>query len=279
MSSALNGLAPRAQRGARIAGAFVWMGYTEAKAYPLAFFLPLVTALASPVVYYFVAQLVDSGPSVGDSYYTFAIIGLAANAAMTGGLTAFASTLDYAIQQGRFETLLVEPVRWRILPFGLAGWAIVVYSISAVLQFSLGLILGAEIRVTGLPIAVIVIVLGILAGHAVGIISGSVKVLSKRSDPVLGLYMTLAFMLSGVVFPVGLLPLPLRVLSYCIPHTYVLSALRHVLMTDPSGITGPEAGPAIALLLLFVALVYPFGLWLWGRALDYGRTLGVLAGY
>jgi ABC-2 type transport system permease protein len=277
--SALDGFAPRAQRGMRVAGAFVWMGYTEAKAYPLAFFLPLVTALTSPIVYYFVAQLVDSGPSVGDSYYTFAVIGLAANAAMTGGLTSFASTLDYAIQQGRFETLLVEPVRWRLLPFGLAGWAVVVYSISAVLQFSLGLMLGAEIRVAGLPVAVIVIVLGVLAGHAVGIISGSVKVLSKRSDPVLGLYMTLAFMLSGVVFPVGLLPLPLQVLSYCIPHTYVLSALRHLLMTDSSGITGPTAGPAIALLLAFVAVVYPFGLWLWGRALNYGRTLGVLAGY
>jgi ABC-2 type transport system permease protein len=273
------GFAPRAQRGMRVAGAFVWMGYTEARAYPLAFFFPLVTALTSPVVYYFVAQLVDSGPSVGDSYYTFAVIGLAANAAMAGGLTAFASTLDYAIQQGRLETLLVEPVRWRLLPFGLAGWAVVVHSLSALFQFSVGILLGAEINVTGVPVAVIVVVLGILAGHAVGIISGSVKVLSKRSDPVLGLYMTLAFLLSGVVFPVGLLPLPLRVLSYFIPHTYVLSALRHSLMTDTSGITGPAPGPAIALLIVFVAVVYPFGLWLWGRALDYGRTLGVLAGY
>ncbi|MGH9025811.1 MAG: ABC transporter permease [Acidimicrobiia bacterium] len=275
----IGGAVAKVRRGNQVAGAFVWMGYMEARAYPMALALAMVSSLAAPVTYYFVAELVDSGPSVGDSYYTFAVIGLSAASAMAGGLSAFGSTLDYSLQQGRFETLLVEPVRWRILPFGLAGWAILVSSFTASTSFVAGLILGIDIRVSALPAALVVAVLGVAAGHAVGIISASVKVLSKRSDPVLGLYMMFAFVLSGVVFPVDLLPLPLKVISYLIPHTYVISALRQLLMDDPSSLPGPSATQAVVLLLVFLVVVYPIGLWLFGRALDYGRKLGVLAGY
>jgi ABC-2 type transport system permease protein len=267
------------RRGNQVAGAFVWMGYMEARAYPMALALAVLSSVAAPVTYYFVARLVDSGPSVGDSYFTFAVIGLSANSAMAGGLSAFGSTLDYSLQQGRFETLLVEPIRWRILPFGLAGWAILVACFTASTSFLTGLLLGVDIRLSAIPAALVVAGLGIAAGHAVGILAATVKVLSKRSDPVLGLYMMFASVLSGVVFPVDLLPLPLRVISYLIPHTYVISALRQLLMEDTSGLQGPSAGLAVLLLFAFLLVMYPLGLWLFGRALDYGRKLGVLAGY
>jgi ABC-2 type transport system permease protein len=269
----------KARRGAQVAGAFVWMGYQEAVAYPLFLIIQFISATTSPMVYYFVSRLVDSGPSVGDNYYTFAIIGLSTVLAMDGGLRGFGNHLDFAVQQGRFETLLIEPIRWRLIPFGLAGWPILVNVVMAVFCMSAGLALGADLRLVGVPGALLVLGLGIASGHAVGIVAASVKVLSKRSDPVLSLYTLASSVLAGVVFPVALLPLPLRILSYCIPQTYVLSAMRRLLMTDSSTISGPSTGQAVLMLLAFIAVVYPLGLWLYGRSLEYGRKLGVLAGY
>ncbi len=105
------------------------------------------------------------------------------------------------------------------------------------------------------------------------------KILSKRADPIISLYLLAMTVLSGVVFPVNLLPVWLRWLSYCLPLTYVLSAVRKLLMIDSGTLSGPGAGEAILLLLGFLAIVYPLGLWLYGRSLEYARKLGVLAGY
>jgi ABC-2 type transport system permease protein len=269
----------RARRGSQVAGAFVWMGYTEAVAYPLFLAIQFVSATTSPIVYHFVSRLVDSGPSVGDNYYTFAIIGLSTALALDGGLRGFGNHLDYAVQQGTLETLLIEPIRWRLIPFGLAGWPVLVSVVASVIAMSTGLALGADIRLVGVPGALLVLALGIAAGHSIGVVAASVKILSKRSDPVLSLYTLASSVLAGVVFPVALLPLPLRILSYCIPQTYVLSAMRRLLMADSSAISGPSTGQSILMLVTFIAVVYPLGLWLYGRSLEYGRKLGVLAGY
>lgn len=269
----------RARRGAQVAGAFVWMGYTEAMAYPLFLVIQLVSATTSPIVYYFVSRLVDSGPSVGDSYYTFAVIGLTTALAMDGGLRGFGNHLDYALQQGRFETLLIEPIRWRLIPFGLAGWPVLVSVGAGLAGLGTALALGADLRLVGVPAALVVLALGISAGHAIGVVAASVKVLSKRSDPVLSLYTLASSVLAGVVFPVALLPLPLKIVAYCLPQTYALSAMRRLLMADSSAISGPSTGQAVLMLATFIAVVYPLGLWLYGRSLEYGRKLGVLGGY
>ena len=103
--------------------------------------------------------------------------------------------------------------------------------------------------------------------------------LSKRTDPIIALYTMASGLLSGATFPIELLPTPIRVLSYMLPQTYVISALRQLLMTDPEGIQGPNGPQAVALLALFLVIVYPLAFWLFGRALEYARRIGTLAGY
>jgi len=269
----------RAVKAVQVTGAFLWMGYMEALAYPLALALTVARSAAPPIIYYFVSRLVDSGASVGDNYYTFALIGIVTTAALAGGLVAFGFQLDTTLQQGRFETLLIEPIPWRIIPFGLAALPILMSAFTALIGMLVGLALGADIRLSGVLPALVVLTLGIASGHAVGILAASVKVLAKRSDPVLVLYELAASVFSGVLFPISVLPAPLRVISYCLPQTYVLSAMRRLLMIDTTGISGPSAWEAVLLLVGFLTVAYPFGLWLYGRALEYGRKIGVLAGY
>jgi ABC-2 type transport system permease protein len=111
------------------------------------------------------------------------------------------------------------------------------------------------------------------------VLSASVKILSKRSDPILVLYTILTGLLSGAAFPVSLLPAPLRVISYILPQTYVLAATRKVLMPDGSSIAGPSAIQATLMLAGFLIVMYPLGLWVFGRALEVARRVGTLASY
>src|SRR5690242_5075912 len=66
------------RRGGQVASAFIWMGYKEMLAYPLGFFITQISAVVSTLVYYFIAQLVHSGPNVGGDYYSFVVIGIVA---------------------------------------------------------------------------------------------------------------------------------------------------------------------------------------------------------
>ncbi len=266
-------------RASEIAGAFTWMGATESFAYPIGLVMTLVAVLLAPVGLYFVSQLVPPQPSVGGDYFTFASIGIVATTAMQGGLSAFGGQLDVTVSTGRLENLLVEPIRWRLLPFGLAGWTVALSVVTVLVQAILIVVLGAEFNTSGIPLAILLLLAGMASGHAVGILAGSIKVLSKRSDPILSLYNLAIGLLAGTAFPVSLLPAPVRVLSYCLPQTYVLSAVRRVLMVNGSSLTGPSAATATALLAVFLIIVYPLGLWLFGRSLEYARKIGTLAGY
>jgi ABC-2 type transport system permease protein len=277
--SAFRVLLRRGRRSWEVLSAFTWNSWTEVKAYPLGLLMTLIGVLVAPISLYFVGQLVPSQPSVGGDYFTFAAIGVLAATAMAGGLSAFGGQLDLAVQTGRLENLLVEPIRWRMLPFALAGWPVTQCVGTLVLQFAIVLAFGADINVTALPIAALLLIFGIASGHAVGVLAGSVKILSKRSDPILALYGIAVSLLSGVAFPVSLLPAPVRVLSYMLPQTYLLSALRKALMPDGGSIEGPSAPVAVLLLVVFLLIVYPLSLWLFGRALEFARKIGTLAGY
>jgi ABC-2 type transport system permease protein len=275
----LNALRAPVRRGLRVLWVFIWMGYQEALAYPLALVMTAVSLLAQPVIYYFVAQLVVSGPDVGGDYYTFVFLGFVVSTMMNGALSAFSAQLDNLLGTGTFETLLVEPVSWRWLSFGMVVWPIFRTVVTTALIGVMGFILGAEINLAQLPYAILIIALGVASAHAVGVLAASIKVLSKRADPVLAVYLLGATVLSGVAFPVTLLPGWLRWMSYLLPMTYVLTAVRKLLMIGATGLTGPSPFESVLLLLGFLAVVYPLGLWLYGRSLEYGRKLGVLAGY
>ena len=268
-----------AKRGGQVAGAFMWMGYRETLAYPMGFVVGRIGSFAVVISYYFLAQLIPSTPAVGGDYYTFVIIGMVSIQVIGVGLSAFTTTLDYIIQQGQFETYLVEPVNWRLLPFGLGAWPMLINTLIALAMGAFAVLFGATFVLSAIPLAILILALGAASGHAVGILAASIKVIAKRGDPITAIYTLLIGLLAGTAFPVSLLPLPLRVLAYCLPPTYVNSALRKILMPAGDQIPGPSAGVAVLLLIGFLVVLYPLALWLYGRALEYGRKMGLLAGY
>jgi ABC-2 type transport system permease protein len=278
--SLFSGVMARLRRGAQIGGAFLRIDLIDAANYPLAVLMRVLSAFVPIIIYVFVAQMVDdNGADVGHDYYTFVVIGMVAMSALGTSLNSFGTAMLKMVTQGQLEMFLMEPVRWRVLPFAMMPFPGLVAVITSLIMFLLSVPLGADYVVSAVPAAIVIMALGLVATLAIGILGASVKVLSKRSDPVLALYTIAASVLSGAFFPVDLLPPFLRTIAWLIPHTYVIQALRRVMMPAGESLPGPTSMQAIGALILFSLILYPFALWVFGRGLEYGRKIGALSGY
>jgi ABC-2 type transport system permease protein len=270
----------RLERVWQVAAAFVRMGFLLEISYPLVFVLTQLQALVPIFTYYFVAGLVrDQGPSVGYDYFTFVVIGTLTLRIVAACLGELSSIVDEAIQQGRLEMLLVEPIRWRLLPFGLVQWPLFVRFVGVTALMAMTVPMGAHYKWSGLPLGLLITLLGAAASLAIGTLAMSVKVLSKRSDPILAVYAIVAQVLSGVYFPLEQLPRVLRGVAWLIPQTYVIAGDRQVLMPRGSGVSGPSPAGIVVILVVFCVVGFSLALWVLGRTLNYARRIGVLGGY
>jgi ABC-2 type transport system permease protein len=261
-----------------VSAAFIRMDSVEDISYPLSMLLGELGTIVPVFIYFFVAQLVGDSPEVGGDYFTFAVIGMSVSTILQAALSGFGGSLQRAQNRGTFETLLVEPVSWMYLPFAMNLWRVILGLFGGTLVFFVGLTLGANYVWSGIPAFLLLIVLGILASMAIGILSASLMVLAKRSQPVLTLYGLAASLLAGALFSVDQLPPFLQALSLAIPHTYVINAARTLLMEDPGTFTMSFRTAAIAL-TVFNLVVFTSGLWLLNRSMQYARKMGMLSGY
>lgn len=261
-----------------IAVAFLRMDIIEDISYPMSLVLSELGTVLPVLVSFFIGELVGSTVATGNDYFTFAVLGLAVTAVLQGALGGFGGSLQRALNRGTLETLLVEPVPWTFLPFAMNLWRIMMGVLEGGLILALGAVLGADYNLSGAGAFLVLLLLGVLANTAIGIISAAILVLSKRSKPFLTLYGMAASLLAGSVFGVSQLPDWLQTLSWAIPHTYVINASRAVLMDDPGSFVIPF-DTAVLALAIFNVVVMTLGLWLFSRSLEYGRKMGMLSGY
>ena len=267
-------------RGALVAFAFFDLGFSTARKYPLGFITQQIGAVVPVVIYFFISRFFGPGSAaVGGDYFGFVIFGVVGMHTLNAGLRALSNEIDTAVSRGWFEMVLVEPVPWPLLPFGLGLWQVANAMFAAGVVLVLGLALGVEMVMAGIPMAILVSVLGVFAGLAIGSAAASIKVLAKRGDPVLTFYSMAASIFSGVFFPIDSLPSWLSPLAYLFPHTYVVTGIRRALMVSPDGISGPAMSTTIVVLSLIVVVGIPIAVYVFGRAMEFGRRIGALSGY
>ena len=266
-------------RGLQVSNAFVRLGLRNAINYPLGYGMAQLTALAPVIIYYFVAGLVTPGTNVGGDYYTFVIIGLIAVQMLDVGMRSFSTEIGAALERGWFEMILVTPLRWTLLPFGMVQWSLFQAVVRTAIIVGLATFLGARIAPEGILPGLAILVLGVVLGLAFGVLFAGMKVLAKSGDPLLPLYSVGAQLFSGVYFPVESLPEWLQPVSLLFPHTYVIAALRRVLMPQGADLPGLSAAAAIGVLSMLTVILFPVAMVTYKRAMELGRRTGALAGY
>ena len=259
--------------------AFFRLGWLDLVGYPATFALQQISQTVSVFIQLFVSRLVPDSPHVGNDYSTFVIIGLVVHHMLAAGLRGFGSQMDTAVQQGRLETLLVQPIKWKLLPLGMVQFTLVTRMATVSFMALLAAILGARFEPAGIVPAILVVALGFMCVLSIGILGGAVKILTKRSDPILAIYGLVVSIFSGVLFPIDVLPGWMQPVSYTIPQTYIISAVRQLLMADSGDIAGPSMTASIVALVVLSAILYPIAFGVFARVTELARRLGILAGY
>ncbi len=257
--------------------AFLRVEFVEEISYPMSFAFSLMRSVMPLLLSFFIGQLI-SDSRVGSDYLTFVSIGLGVTAMLSGALAGFGGSMSRAFQRGTLETYLVEPVPWTFLPLAMNTWPLLLGIFNGSMIMVLGVLLGADFVAGQIPAFILLVVLGLIATTAIGLVSAAVLMLTLKSQPILQVYSLAAGLLAGAVFSVSQLPWWLKIFSFLIPHTYVINGARTLLMTDPGEFTIPYT-TAVLVLLGFSVIVFPFGIWLFRRALEFARTMGMLSGY
>lgn len=257
--------------------AFLRVQFIEEISYPMTLLFMTVRSLMPLLLSFFIGQLI-SDSRVGSDYLTFVSIGLGVTAILQGALVGFGGTLQAAFQRGTLETYLVEPVPWTVLPIAMNTWAVFLGVFNGTALMILGGVMGANYELNQMLGFLLLIVLGLIATTAIGITSAAVLMLTLKSQPLLQVYAMAAGLLAGSVFSVSQLPGWLKIFAWLIPHTYVINGSRSLLMADPGSFEIPF-GTAVIVLTVFSAIVFPIGLWLFRRALEFARKMGMLSGY
>jgi len=98
----------------------------------------------------------------------------------------------------------------------------------------------------------------------------------KRGDPVIWIFSTLSALLSGIYYPVAVLPEWLKRVAYLLPNTYALEAVRKLLFQEA---TFDTVKKELFILTLFCLVLTPLGLPVFRLAVQRAKVDGSLTHY
>jgi ABC-2 type transport system permease protein len=194
-----------------------------------------------------------------------------------------ASSVAYERWEGTLEYTFMAPVSRLIHLFGVSLFA-AIYSIIrlAVVIGGLAVFIKLDLSRANLLGILIVLLVSSFAFIGLGLMAAVLPVFSpERGAEATNIFQGCLLLVSGVYYPVEILPGWLQPLAKLSPATYSLSACRK-LMGIGSG-QGPIAGapisevlPELLMLTLMGAVMVPVGLWVFGHVERWAKKTGKL---
>lgn len=211
------------------------------------------------------------------NYLGFVVIGALAAEFQQVGVSGLSQRIRLAQMMGTLEAEIATPAPpWMVLgappiyEFAVAILRSTVYLLGA------WLLLGLDLsRANWLSVAVAA-TLTVAAFSGLGLLGAGATMLVRRMNPVALLIGSASFFLSGVMYPVSVLPDWLRALGTLLPLTHALAALRGAMLV---GAPPSELGSSLAVLALFAAVLAPVGAAVFAYALRRARADGSLSHY
>jgi len=259
-----------------IRGFYVWISYkTQVLFTLLGWLLPVFS-------YYFIGVMYKSAvaPSLqayGGSYVSFMVVGVAFQGYVSSAFTTLATRIRNEQLMGTLEYVLMSPTRLSSFLFYNAAWAFILNSINAVLILGLGVtVLGVNFSRADIPAAILALILAIMSNMGLGMASAGVIMVTKQGDPISFLFTAVSNLLSGVFFPISVLPNWLRTLSYLLPLTWSLEAIRYSLL---DGYSIMALSGYLGILVLFTVITVPLGLLAFSLGFLVARKQGSISQY
>jgi ABC-2 type transport system permease protein len=227
---------------------------------------------------YFLARAI--GPQFrpeGGAYFPFVVVGVAALNFLFAGIGGFISTIHESQVGGTIEFLMNTATP----PFTVVMLSAMASFLSRILQMTLYVVIG--FMMVPLPTThpnyfgcILVLALSIACASSFGVLAAAVQVWNQKGSALVWLATSIAWLLSGTMFPVLALPAALQRIADWLPFTHALNGLRLALLQG-SGM-GPLWTPILSL-LAFSVVLFPLSAWAFSLAIRNARRRGTLAFY
>jgi ABC-2 type transport system permease protein len=232
----------------------------------LAFFSRLVGAAANPHL-----------AAYGGDYLAFAVVGLVVLDFQQVGVSNLAQRIRTAQVLGVLEAEIAAPApSWIVLGVG-PTYEFALAAVRAAFYFLMArIVFGVRFPHASLTSVLVAAPLVVGAFVGLGLLSAATTMLARRTNPIAMLLASASLLLSGVAYPVSVLPPGFRTLGRMLPLTHALELVRASLLR---GARPSEMAGSIAALALFAAVLVPAGIGLFVFALHRARVDGSLTHY
>lgn len=197
-----------------------------------------------------------------------------------------AQSISWERWEGTLEYTFMAPVS-RLVHLTGVSISATGYALVRVVLVVLGLLVIVPFSLHGANLlgVLCVMVVGSLAFMGLGLMAAVLPVMSpENGGPATNIFQGLMLLVSGIYYPVTVLPKWLQPFSYLSPATYALRACRKLMGIDvalsPSGrLMGAglrDVLPELGILLLMGAVLIPMGLLVFNRAEHWAKQTGKL---
>jgi ABC-2 type transport system permease protein len=264
--------------------AFVVRDFLLAVSYRMEFFLRMLSILIAVTTLFFISRIFEG--FVNTEYPQWRnplaawITGLAVLNYFMTGFSSLATAIRQEQTQGTLESVLLTPINMPTMIISSSAWDFVQATFYSFLYFFFGWLFFDVHYQGNYLLAFMFLLLTTLVLACLGILSASFAMVFKRGDP-FGIFLgTGSALFSGVFFPTQLLKQyagqGFASVSRILPPTYGLDGIRRVLI-EGQGLN--EVREPLLTLLLFLAVLLPFSLWVFGRAVRRAKREGSLIQY
>ncbi len=211
------------------------------------------------------------------NYLGFVVIGFLGTEFQQVGVSVLAQRIRVAQMMGTLEAEVATPAPpWMVLGSPPVYEFVVAALRSAAYLLGAKLLLGLDLSHANWPALALSAPLIIAAFSGLGLLAAATTMLVRRLNPVAMVIGSLSFFLSGVMYPVTVLPGWLRAVGRLLPLTHALALLRGTLLVGSSFV---ELRSSLLALLAFAGLLAPVGAGMFAFALRRARLDGSLSHY
>lgn len=265
----------------RVPWAFIVRDYRHDVSYKLGFLFRVGSAVLNVAIYYFIANVFSSAAApylqpYGGSYFAFVLIGVAFSEYMAIGMGAIGDSIREGQTTGTLELMLLSPTRLVVTLFSSSLWSYVYATLRVLVYLLVGILFGMRFGNPNLLFAVPALLLSIVSFNGLGLFAASVIIVMKRGDVIGWAVRVSSLVLSGVYYPIGVLPGWLRLVGQALPLTHSLELLRRSLLLG-EGL--PQLWRELLILVALTVVTLLLGTLACSLAIRVARTDGSLSHY
>jgi ABC-2 type transport system permease protein len=243
-------------------------------AWEIAFF---IWTVANSLTIVFIAKGVEASGGTIDvnRYTTILLIGAVIWAYLGIVFEIMTETVAWERWEGTIEYTFMAPLSRSVHLVGVGLFAIAYGVIRAALLFGVvAFFFNLEMPQANFGAALVVLAVASISFIGLGVMTAVLPLISPEKGAQLGfIAQGMLLVVSGIYYPVEILPEPMQWLAVISPATYALRGIREAIL---EGATLSELGPELAALTVIGVISIPLGIWIFRRGEVYAKRHGKL---